>query len=59
MEMNTREFLDILYGKVDDGYIGISYIENGNVRTKWFHFSELDEVASYIIEEGKIHNTYY
>lgn len=59
MEMNTREFLDILYGKVDDGYIGISYIENGNVRTKWFHSSERDEVASYIIEEGKIHNTYY
>lgn len=59
MEMNTREFLDILYGKVDDGYIGISYIENGNVRTKWFHSSELDASASYIIEEGKIHNTYY
>lgn len=59
MEMNTREFLNILYGKVDDGYIGISYIENGNVRTKWFHSSELDASTSYIIEEGKIHNTYY
>lgn len=59
MEMNTREFLDILYGKVNDGYIGISYIENGSVVTKWFHFSELDAIASYIIEEGKIHNTYY
>lgn len=57
--MNTREFLDILYRKVDEGYIGILYIENGNVLTRWFHSSEMDAIASYIIKEGKIHNTYY
>ncbi len=58
-EMNVRDFLNILYGKVDDGYIGIPYIENIKVVTKWFHSSELDDIAKCIIEEGKKHNTYY
>mgnify|MGYP000867627598 CR=1 FL=1 len=57
--MNTREFLDVIYRNVEDGYICIPYIENGNVITKWFHSSEIDSIATYIIEEGVKHNTYY
>lgn len=57
--MEVKEFLQVLYGKVDDGYIGIPHIEKGNVITKWFHVSELDMAAAYITEEGKQHNTYY
>ena len=57
--MNTKEFLNVLYSNVEDGYIGIPYIENGNVITKWFHSSELDDIATYIVEEGVKHNTYY
>ncbi|MCD2492960.1 DUF3987 domain-containing protein [Lacrimispora sp. NSJ-141] len=45
--MNTREFLDILYGKMDDGFIGISYIEKKNVITKWFQALELDSAVAY------------
>ena len=57
--MEVREFLQVLYGNVDDGYIGIPYIEKGNVATRWFHSSELDDASAYILEEGKKHNTYY
>ena len=57
--MNTREFLGVLYEKVDDGYIGASYLENGKTVTKWFSSYALDDMASYIIQEGAKHNTYY
>lgn len=57
--MNTREFLGVLYEKVDGGYIGASYLENGKTVTKWFSSSALDNMASYIIQEGAKHNTYY
>lgn len=50
--MEVKEFLQVLCGKVDDGYIGIPHIEKGNVITKWFHVSELDMAADYITEEG-------
>lgn len=57
--MNTREFLGVLYEKVNDGYIGITYLDNGKAYTKWFHTSELGAAADYIVQEGKKHNTYY
>lgn len=57
--MENIEFLKILYGNVPEGYVGISYIINGKIKTKWFAVSELEVMVSFIDETGKEYNTYY
>lgn len=58
-EMKNIEFLKILYGKVPEGYVGVSYIIDGKIKTKWFAVSELEDMAVFIDETGKEYNTYY
>lgn len=57
--MENIEFLKILYGKVPEGYVGVSYIIDGKIKTKWFAVSELEDMAVFIDEMGKEYNTYY
>ena len=42
-EMENIEFLEILYGKVPEGWVGVSYIIDGKIKTKWFEVSELED----------------
>lgn len=57
--MELKEFLHILYKDVGDCYIGVPHIDNGRVVTEWFHSSNLDAMADYIVVTGTSYNTYY
>ena len=55
--MELKEFLHILYNDVGDCYIGVPYINAGKVVTEWFHSSNLDVMADYILEAGAAYLT--
>jgi len=57
--METNEFLKRVYGKLRDGYLSVTILENGKSRTRWFDSRHLDEMAAYAVEAGKTYNTYF
>lgn len=55
--MKNREFLQLLYGKVHEGALSVSYRVNGKMSTKWFKCDELDKMSAFIVKTGKNHDT--
>lgn len=55
--MKNREFLQLLYGKVNEGALSVSYRVNGKMSTKWFKCDELDKMSAFIVKTGKNHDT--
>jgi len=58
--METSEFLLKVYGTLHGGYLSVTTLEkDGKAKTKWFDSGQLDEMAAYALESGKIYNTYF
>lgn len=55
--MENREFLQVLYGKVNEGALSVSWRVNGKLSTKWFKFDELNEMSEFIVKAGRNHDT--
>ncbi len=56
---NTEHFLRALYENSVNDALSISYMgKNGTPITEWFSTDQLEKMAAYGIECGKIHNTH-
>lgn len=55
--MENREFLQVLYGKVNQGALSVSWRVNGKLSTKWYDATELNEMSEFIVKTGRNHDT--